>query len=162
MIQSIVSKNNLVGTWKLIDFKSIDSQKKIDYPFGKSPVGYIIYTQDGYMSASIMTSDRLNLEMSIAEMQKFRNIALEPRLIGDILKYIKAILRYFQAARNYISYSGQYEIIDNRVIHHVEVSLVPDWTGTDLERTIEFSGDQLVLISPPAGNVSFHLTWQRV
>ncbi|WP_193199862.1 lipocalin-like domain-containing protein [Nostoc sp. MG11] len=161
MIQSVVSENDLVGTWKLIDFKSIDSEK-IDYPFGKSPVGYIIYTQDGYMCASIMTSDRLNLEMSIAEMQEFRNVALKPQLIVDILKYIKAILRYFQAARNYISYSGKYEIIDNRVIHHVEVSLVPDWTGTDLERTVEFSGDKLVLISPLAGNVSFHLTWQRV
>ncbi len=109
-----------------------------------------------------MTSDRLNLEMSIAEMQKFRNVALKPLLIGDIFKYIKAIVRYFQAARNYISYSGKYEIIDNKVIHHVEVSLVPDWTHTDLERTFEFSGDKLILISPCVGNASFHLTWQRV
>ncbi|WP_424102388.1 lipocalin-like domain-containing protein [Moorena producens] len=121
MTHSIVSKDAFVGTWKLIELKSVDKEQKISYPYGKNPVGHIIYTKEGYMSASIMMSNRLNLGLSMEEIQNGRNVS-KLQLITNILKYIKATFRYFMAARNYVSYSGKYEIRDNKVIHHVEVS----------------------------------------
>ncbi|NEQ11709.1 MAG: lipocalin-like domain-containing protein [Moorea sp. SIO4E2] len=160
MTPSIVSKDAFVGTWKLVEMKYVDKQQKISYPYGKNPVGHIIYTKEGYMSASIMMSNRLNLGLSMEEIQNGRNVS-KLQLITNILKYIKATFRFFQAARNYISYSGKYEIRDNKVIHHVEVSLIPDLTGIDLERTFELSEDILVLTASSAGN-TFCITWQRV
>ncbi|NEO13878.1 MULTISPECIES: lipocalin-like domain-containing protein [unclassified Moorena] len=160
MTPSIVSKDAFVGTWKLAELKSVDKEQKISYPYGKNPVGHIIYTKEGYMSASIMMSNRLNLGLSMEEIQNLRNVS-KLQLITNILKYIKVTFRYFMAARNYISYSGKYEIRDNKVIHHVEVSLIPDWTGIDLERNFELSEDILVLTASSVGN-TFYLTWQRV
>ncbi|NEO76844.1 lipocalin-like domain-containing protein [Moorena sp. SIO4G3] len=159
MTPSIVSQDAFVGTWKLVELKSVDKEQKISYPYGKNPVGHIIYTKEGYMSASIMMSNRLNLGLSMEEIQNGRNVS-KLQLITK-LKYIKATFRYFMAARNYISYSGKYEIRDNKVIHHVEVSLIPDWTGIELERTFEFSEDILVLTASSAKN-TIYVTWQRV
>ena len=157
---SIVSKDTLVGIWKLVELKSIDKEQKISYPYGQNPGGQIIYTQEGYMSASIMMSNRLNLELSLEEIQNAKNVS-KLKLITNIPKFIKATLRYFQAAKNYTSYSGKYEIRDNKVIHHVEVSLIPDWIGVDLERTFELSEDILVLTASSMDN-NLCITWQRV
>lgn len=161
-MQDIVSKDSFVGTWKLIDFKCIQSEQIVDYPLGKNPQGYLIYTKKGYMCASIMKGNRLNLGLSIEEIQDFKNIGFRLKLLANAMKYIKAALNYLQAAKNYISYSGTYEIVNDKVIHHVTVSLVPDWIGTDLERTFEFAENQLILIAPTEGNKFFHLTWERV
>ncbi len=160
MTHSIVSKDAFVGTWKLVEMKSVDKEQKISYPYGKNPVGQIIYTQEGYMSASIMRSNRLNLGLSMEEIQNGRKVS-KLELITNILKYIKAPFIYSQAAMNYISYSGKYEIRDNKVIHDVEVSLIPDMIGINLERNFELSEDILVLSKLFAGN-TFYLTWQRV
>jgi hypothetical protein len=51
------------------------------------------------------------------------------------------------------------------VTHHIEVSSVQNWVGTDLVRTLEVNGDRLVLKTPPSrlgGRLQIvELTWQR-
>jgi hypothetical protein len=49
---------------------------------------------------------------------------------------------------SYNSYSGRYEVKGNKVIHHVELSLFPNWIGGSQERYFEFSGDRLTLRTP--------------
>ncbi|MCL2929921.1 MAG: lipocalin-like domain-containing protein [Trichodesmium sp. MAG_R01] len=161
MGNNLISKDNLVGTWKLADFYTIDSKQKIAYPFGKNPTGYLIYTENGYMSVLIMTTNRPLLGLSVEEMQDLKSPKLGIKLIANLGKYIKATLRYFSAGRNCLSYSGRYEIRDSTVIHHIEVSLVPDWVGLDFERNVEFSEGQIILTNM-LRDTSFNLTWKLV
>jgi hypothetical protein len=67
---------------------------------------------------------------------------------------------------SYISYCGRYEIQQDKVIHHIEASLFPDWTGGLQERFFEFENDKLSLSTPPSmmGGIqqTAHLIWERV
>ncbi|NEQ84229.1 MAG: lipocalin-like domain-containing protein [Moorea sp. SIO2I5] len=158
-----MTNKNFVGTWKLISWESKTRKGKISHPFGKNPIGYLTYTDYQHMSATIMKKNRPNLKMSLEEMSKGRTLISRPWLLINGWKYIKAGLRYFQASTNYLSYSGKYDIKGNKVVHHVEVSLIPDWTGTDLERTFEFLSDSRLVLSTPTQDGNHHyLTWERV
>jgi hypothetical protein len=53
------------------------------------------------------------------------------------------------AVQTYLSYCGKYEIQDNKVIHHIEASLFPNWVGIDQERFFEFKDNRLFLSTPP-------------
>lgn len=161
MSNNLISKENLVGTWKLVDFYTVDGKEKVGYPFGENPTGYLVYTENGYMSVSIMTTNRSLLGLSMEEMQELKDVKFGLPLIANLGKYIKASLRYFSAGRNYLSYSGKYDIRDSTVIHHVEVSLIPDWVGINLERNVEFSEGQIILTNM-VKDTSFNLTWKLV
>jgi hypothetical protein len=53
---------------------------------------------------------------------------------------------------------------DGRVIHHVEVSLFPNWRGTDQERFVDVDGDRLTITTAPlqiGGTTSSRLAWER-
>jgi hypothetical protein len=157
-----MSQNNFVGTWKLVSWETISTNGRTSYPFGKDAIGYITYSESGYMSATIMKAHRLNIQVSSAELMNARKVFLRPWLLLTALKYIKAITRYLQASANYVSYCGKYEIQAETVIHHVEISLIPDWIGTQQVRQFQFIGDRLVLVTPPIGGNPQTLTWERV
>ncbi|NEQ41291.1 MAG: lipocalin-like domain-containing protein [Okeania sp. SIO3I5] len=159
MTHSIVSKDDLVGIWKFIEVKYVDKQQNTIDSYGKNPVGYLIYTQEGYVAISIMMRDRLKLGLPVEEIQAL-GYGAKPKLIQNLFGYIRAIFRYVQAGNNYAAYIGKYEIIDNKVIHHIEVNIVPDAVGTVLEQTIEISGDKLVLTRSGVNIIS--ATLQRV
>jgi len=160
MTHNIVSKDALVGTWKVIEAKEVDKEQKISYPYGKNPVGYIIFTQDGYMSVSIMMSNRLKLGLSLEEIQSRGKVATL-KLITNIFKYVTSIVRYFQAGNKYAAYISKYEIRDNKLVYNIEVSIIPDLIGVSLERAFEISEDKLVLTTSYSGN-NLYTTWQRV
>lgn len=162
LYREMATKDQFVGTWKLLEFKSVDSEQKNIYPMGKDPQGYLIYTAEGYMSVSFMMSDRATMDLTPEEVQDLKNLKPGLKLIQQLPKFIKATLRYFKASRNYVSYSGTYEIQDQQVIHHLDVSLIPDWVNTDLIRNFDFLDDKLILSTPVMGGVSSSLTWQRV
>ena len=48
----------LVGRWSLISFEVIADTGEIRYPYGQTPVGYILYAADGFMSVAVMSGDR--------------------------------------------------------------------------------------------------------
>ncbi|NES72196.1 MAG: lipocalin-like domain-containing protein, partial [Okeania sp. SIO2D1] len=51
-------QNRFVGTWRLVSFELKDVNGQVTYPYGKDTIGYLMYTEDGYMSAVIMTARR--------------------------------------------------------------------------------------------------------
>jgi hypothetical protein len=116
-----MASNPLVGTWRLISWetRSVDGQK-ISYPFGREAVGYIMYNEDGYMFVAITCPNR------------------ERFAAGDLLN--GSTEEKAHAASTYVSYCGQYELQEDRVIHHVDVSLFPNWVGVDQERLVELRG----------------------
>ena len=162
MTDTIISKDAFVGTWKLVEVKSVDNQQKVSYPYGQHPVGYTIYTQDGYISCSIIMRNRLGLGLPI---QEIFNMAYGGKAkITNLFKYLRATVRYIQAGNKYASYICKYEIRNNKLIYHIEVSLVPDFVGTDIEMAFEISEDTLVITRLYGENKdnSIIASWQRV
>lgn len=69
------------------------------------------------------------------------------------------------AARSYLAYAGRYEMRGDRVLHIVQISLLPGWSGITPERTVSLDGDRLLLTTPPMTRRgrpgSGRLRWER-
>ena len=50
--------DSLIGAWRLLSFEFRNKDGQVSYPFGEDAVGYIIYSQDGYVSITIMSANR--------------------------------------------------------------------------------------------------------
>lgn len=134
-----------IGTWKLVSFE-YRSEDQVTYSFGKEPVGYIMYSGDGYMAVAIMALNR----------RKFSSMDL----MGGTPDEIEA------AAGTYISYCGEYEVTEDKVIHLIEVSFYPNWVGEKQVRLYKFEEDKLILSTLPmivgGKQQSGYLIWKRM
>jgi hypothetical protein len=142
-----MTSNPLIGTWRLLSWENrslVDGQ--VSYPLGTDAVGYIMYNEDGYMFVAIMGPNR----------PKFA--------ADDLLSATKE--EEAQAEETYVSYCGRYEFHGETVVHHVELSLFPNWVGVDQERLVEVRGNRLTLSTRPIllGGIqqTAHLIWERV
>jgi len=140
-----MSTNPFVGTWRLISNETKETSGEISHPFGKDATGYVIYTQDGYLALTIMGPNRGSFPSA-----DIRAGSLEEK----------------QAAfDSYLTYSGTYEVLGDKVVHHIEQSLFPNWSGADQVRFFQFSGDRLILRTPPlavgGAERTLYVTWQR-
>ena len=138
--------DSFIGTWRLVSFELRSRDGQVSYPFGEDAVGYVMYSQDGYVSFTIMSANR----------PKFAS--------GDIAGGSSE--EKIAALDTYFSYCARYEVRGDRVIHHLEVSLFPNWIGADQERFFEFEGNRLILRTPPLlwGGIEQTgiVTWERV
>jgi hypothetical protein len=122
-------KDLFLGTWQLVSCEIRDTNGYASYPYGQNAVGYLIYTSDGHISATLMSGER-------------------PQFVtADIAA--ASIDEQVMAFQTYLAYCGRYEIQNNKVIHHIETSLFPNWVGVDQERFFEFKDNQLTLSTPP-------------
>jgi hypothetical protein len=135
-----------IGAWRLLSLEARSSPGDVSYPFGKDAAGYLLYTREGYMSASVMQARRV----------QFPSLNALAAPAGEKVA----------AFDTYSSYSGRYEVRGEKILHHVEVSSFPNWSGRAQERFFAFSGDQLTLTAPPMqiGGVEQRLVaiWQRL
>jgi hypothetical protein len=140
-----MTSNPLIGTWRLLSWENRSVDGQISYPLGKDAVGYIMYNPDGYMFVAIMRPNRL----------KF--------VAGDLLS--GSTEEKAQAASTYVSYCGRYKFRGDTVVHHVELSLYPNWVGVEQERLVELTGNRLTLSTRPIllGGIqqTAHLVWER-
>lgn len=136
----------LVGTWRLISWENRDVGGQVTHPMGASPVGYLIYARNGHFSVTISRINRPG----------FRAADLLGGTIED-----KA-----RAVESFVAYAGTYTFHGDRVIHHVELSLFPNWVGSDQERVAEFTRKRLTLSAGPlllAGKQQVaRLVWERI
>ena len=141
-----MTSNPLIGTWRLVSWENRSLDGRISYPLGKDAVGYIMYNQDGYMSVAIMRPERVKFAA------------------GDLLSGSPE--ERARAAGTYVSYCGRYEFRGETVVHHVELSLFPNWVGVEQERLVELRGNRLTLSTRPIllGSMqqTAHLIWERV
>jgi Lipocalin-like domain len=90
--------------------------------------------------------------------------ARRPFAAGDLLSGSTA--ETAGAAETYVSYCGRYEFHGDTVLHHVELSLFPNWVGVTQERLVKISGDRLTLSTRPllleGRQQTAHLLWERV
>ena len=140
-----MADNPFVGAWALASFEVRSAKGALTYPFGHDVRGYIMYNQDGYMSVAFMSAGRAR-----CKSEDMRAVTAEEKV---------------SAMDTYLSYCGKYEVRGDKVVHHIEVSLFPNWTGQDQERFYKFEGDRLTLSTSPMliGGMeqTAHLIWKR-
>ena len=125
-----MTQQALVGTWKLVSYELRYADGTTSHPLGRRASGYLIYIADGHICGAMMRDDR-------------------PHFAGDNFQK-GGVEDQAATARTYVCYCGPYEVRGEKVVHHVEVSLFPNWVGTTQERDIELVGDRLTLSAPIA------------
>lgn len=141
------NRENLVGSWRLESVSALnEGGDRNDELFGNGPKGSLTYTADGKMTVLISYGGR-------------KPLSTEDRILAPAEEKSEAFSTFF-------AYSGRYSLLDDRVIHHVEISSVENWVNTDLVRWIEFSSDRITLRTPAmlAGGKkqTIELVWERM
>ncbi len=134
----------ILGGWELVSW-IITLGDQASYPFGEQPQGRILYTNDGQMSATIARSDRPHLSHPV------------PARAPEHEK--------LSAFDSYFSYGGAFHIDGNEVVHRVELSLNPNFVGTEQRRTMTFEGVYLTLSADEqtAKGLKHHaIRWKKV
>jgi len=142
-------RDQLIGAWKLVSYveKPVNGLGP-NHPIGENPMGIIMYTPDGYMSAQLMRPNR------------------SPFASGDWFKATPE--EYGREASTYFAYSGPFHVDEEKKIltHSVFVSLFPNWIGQTQQRVVKIEGDTLHLstVSPIQSGgqtVNAYLQWRR-
>jgi hypothetical protein len=145
-MNKVQARDALVGAWRLLSWENQAADGRVTYPMGTDPNGYVIYAADGRFSITISQRGRSGFAA------------------GDLLSGTAE--EQARAMEGFVAYAGRYSFHGDRVIHHVELSLFPNWVGSDQERWVELAGDRLTLSASPlllAGKLQVpRLVWERV
>jgi len=133
------SSASFIGTWRLVSYLKIDSSGRANAYWDDHPLGQLVYTADGHMSAQVYDARRspLGIEPETASAESVR-----PLYVGSA------------------AYFGTYSVntATQRVTHFGEGCWLPDWIGRRLERSYRFLGEDRLELSVPG----FALVWQRM
>jgi len=142
-----MSEDELVGTWQLVSSKETTENGKIRDTWGRNPSGWLTYTAEGRMMAIVANGDRKLLSVADSAGAPVPERA--------------------EAFATFGAYAGSYTREGNTVVHHVEISSMPNYVHTDLTRTIvSLQGGKLVLRTTPylrgGVNATSDLVWERL
>lgn len=145
-MDTVDARGALVGGWRLLSWENRATDGQVTYPMGIDALGALLYTADGRFSVTISRRGR------------------EGFAAGDLLSGTSE--EKARAVEGFVAYAGRYSFHGDRVIHHVELSLFPNWVGSDQERWVELAGNRLILSASPlllAGKLQVpRLIWERV
>jgi hypothetical protein len=145
-MDQVHARDALVGAWRLVSWENQAADGQVTYPMGPDPIGYVIYAVDGRFSITISRWGRAGFAA------------------GDLLSGTTE--EKARAMEGFVAYAGRYSFDGDRVIHHVELSLFPNWVGSDQQRWVELTKDRLTLSASPlllAGTQQVpRLVWERV
>jgi Lipocalin-like domain len=136
---------DLTGTWRLVEWRRVGDDGTVTHPLGDDAHGLLIYAPDGRMAVQMAALNRPSLPTA------------DP-LGGD------AGLRA-DAYSTCLAYFGSYEVEDGTVVHRIDMSLYPNWSGEEQRRPFTYENGQLILRTPPAagpsGTVVNEIVWIR-
>ena len=142
-------REQLSGAWTLTSYVERDIETGVENrPLGECPLGLILSTPDGYMSAQLQRPER------------------PPFAEGDLLHATPE--EYAAAGSSYIAYSGRFFVDEGKqsLSHEMAVSFFPNWFGQRQVRLVEVNGERLQLSTD--GPQRFNgarktamLTWRR-
>jgi hypothetical protein len=142
-------REQLIGAWELVSYEErpVDGSPSF-YPMTEQPMGIIMYTPDGYMSAQLSKPNR------------------KPFASGDWFKGTAD--DYAQEATTYIAYTGEFHVDEEaqKLTHSMFISLFPNWIGQTQPRNVKIDGDDLHLSSASplqsgGKTVMSYLQWKR-
>ncbi len=65
-------------------------------------------------------------------------------------------------AANLVAYAGRYTFEGDRIVHHVELSNIPDYVGFDLERAVSVADNRMTLTAESMfSDERYTLVWER-
>jgi hypothetical protein len=139
-----MAANPLVGRWELERYELTPiAGGPSTFPLGEDALGRITYAEDGHMSVFLMAAERPQIPG--------RGVHIPPE-------------QKAAAYESFIAYAGTYELRGDTVVHHLDFSSVPIWTGGDQERHVAFEDGRLVLTLPvTSGGIEqvYRLVWRR-
>ena len=145
-MDTVDARGALVGGWRLLSWENRATDGQVTYPMGIDALGYLLYTADDRFSVTISRRGRSGFAA------------------GDLLSGTTE--EQARAVEGFVAYAGRYSFDGDRVVHHVELSLFPNWVGSDQQRWVELAGDRLILSASPlllAGKQQVpRLVWERV
>jgi lipocalin-like protein len=119
--------DSVVGTWRLVSWIEEETESKaVHKNFGDNPLGFLTYTADGHMM--LMFTD------------PSRKPAAAPKATDT---------EAAQLYRTMGAYAGRYTLQGEKVTHHIEISWNEAWSGTDQQRFVEVTDDQLTIKTAP-------------
>lgn len=118
-----MKRHSLVGTWRLVSCVHRLAGGKRRHPFGNRPAGRLVYTEDGFMVVLLMAPGR------------------RPASSSQVFEATEA--ERARAAAGFLAYSGRCELGADRVVHHVDLSLFPNWVGSAQLRSYRLKGDRV-------------------
>lgn len=135
-----MKKEDLIGTWKLVSYTLKDDNGITTYPLGKDCIAYLIYTEDGHVSAQMSATGR------------------KPYSSGDL--HEGSLEEMAEAAHTYMAYCGTYTLIleESKVIHNIKISMNPCWENQSQERILDYDGKYLS-ITATVNNAK--LVWKK-
>jgi hypothetical protein len=138
-------KDRLVGVWELVEAKFETSDGSVIEPYGPSPLGLGIITENGYLSAQIMRAERTKFAGNMPTQEEKQ-----------------------KAYDDYLSYYGHFSIDEEKGIMTtlVEGATNPNWVGDKQVLYYEFKGDNYVILqTPPLKRAGLELVgtlaWKR-
>ena len=130
----------LTGTWRLERWELVyQDGRPPECPLGEDASGFLIYTADGHVSASLARAGRAALDL------------------GDDGAKARAFDAYF-------GYAGRYTVRDGAIIHRIAIAPNPALTGVETVRHASLDGDRLTLTGPDfaaASPRSHRIVWRR-
>jgi len=122
----------VVGVWGLVSLGAEDVQTGTMHQriWGEHPVGLLIYTAAGHMSA-VLTAEGRKPMTGVGEKHSEESAQLFATMTG---------------------YAGTYNIKGDTVTHHVEVAGDPSWIGKDQVRFAKLENGMLTISTPPMFN----------
>lgn len=132
------------GAWMYADWQIRYPGGRISHPFGLDAGGLLLYTADGFMTATIMANGRKALSQA------------NPRLAS--------VQEKSAAFDTYFSYAGRWRLDANRVLHEVTLALNPGLIGTLQWREATLEGERLILSAKEntaEGERHHALCWRR-
>jgi hypothetical protein len=123
---SAQSKADLVGTWKLVSATETTKKGEVRAAYGWENEGLLTYTADGRMMS--ITTKRGRKPLSVSD-----NVGAPAEERAEAFATMTA-------------YAGSYTLKGDKVIHHIEVSSMPNAVNTDQVRLItNLKGNSLSL-----------------
>jgi hypothetical protein len=114
-------REKLLGFWKVVSFETeYQGSSDREFPLGKNPTGYTVYTPEGRMW-SIVTGEGREA----------------PKTDQDRIELFKSMF----------ALTGMYRVESDKLITKVDVSWNPAWVDKEQVRTFKIDGDRLQHIS---------------
>jgi hypothetical protein len=121
----------IVGTYVVHLVEKYNDDGAVEFPFGERAAGMLLYAPDGAMAAVVGRSDQPPLEMDL--------------LAGTVEAADRDLAAAFRSA---YGFAGTFVVEGDIVHHHILVSTVPNWVGTEQVRPYTIDGDMLTLRPP--------------
>jgi len=136
------AQSAVVGAWMLESFNERVADGSFKPRFGPNPVGYLIYTASGRVSATLSGIHR------------------RPLTSGSTSA---AAGHCNESVHDFLAYAGTYKIAGSTVFHRIETSVFTNLVGVTLKRGFQMSGDTLVIrtLPPYVWGSQSRLVWRR-